>query len=178
MGKPVPEMSQEQVERFWSKVDVRGPDECWLWTDPPQRGGYGRFILKHDGRHRSVSAHRASYSLRYGPIPEGDGYHGVCVLHRCDVRLCVNPSHLFLGTTKENTQDASRKGRLHTGRHPAPERVVRGEDQHLARLTAAKVRAIRAASSRGVSRCELGRRYGVNSGTISYVVRRLSWKHV
>jgi len=89
----------------------KGPN-CWLFTGAkfkPSGGGfwYGQFYYK--GRPRR--AHIVAWLLTHGPIPDG-----MCVCHRCDVPLCVRPDHLFLGTQRENIQDASRKGRLNVAR--------------------------------------------------------------
>ena len=97
-------------ERFWSKVDRSG--ECWLWTAAKVQG-YGSF----DGRR----AHRVAWELAYGPIPKGVGYHGTCVLHRCDTPACVNPAHLRLGTQADNMADRDAKGRQ---RRPREQRVT------------------------------------------------------
>ena len=94
---------QSLLDRFSSKVEPCPATGCWLWTACITRG-YGRFKL--DGV--LAIAHRVSWELHVGPIPDG-----MYVLHRCDVRSCVNPNHLFLGTQLDNMKDASSKDRLH-----------------------------------------------------------------
>ncbi|MBG8552331.1 HNH endonuclease signature motif containing protein [Hymenobacter guriensis] len=100
-------MKQSLEARFWSKVDKTpgfGPaGDCWIWTASLINSGYGRLGI---GRHKKVLAHRLSYEMKNGPIPEG-----LLVLHSCDNRQCVNPSHLSLGTVSENTKDMLVKGR-------------------------------------------------------------------
>ena len=116
----VTRMDDRTIQRFWAKVNKDGPvpshapnlEPCWIWTGS-RRAGYGLSTLY---RMRG-SAHRIAYSLAYGQIPAGRGYHGTCVLHRCDNKLCVNPAHLLLGTQKANMADASAKGRLPGGYH-------------------------------------------------------------
>jgi hypothetical protein len=92
-------------ERFWSKVDRRGENECWNWTARLTSFGYGR--IGTGGRYGDMMhAHRASYLIHYGPIPDG-----LVVMHICDNRRCVNPAHLKLGTQADNLRDMYDKHR-------------------------------------------------------------------
>ena len=93
--------SQPAPLRFWKKV-IQG-SSCWSWAGGTTRAGYGRLFI--DGHH--VLAHRFSYELHRGPIPEGK-----YVLHTCDNRICTNPDHLFIGTQRDNMRDAANKDRL------------------------------------------------------------------
>jgi hypothetical protein len=91
---------KDRTAIFWSYVDKTG--DCWLWTKSCTSKGYGQFKFKE----QKDTTHRIAWKLTHGPIPDG-----LLVLHRCDVRNCVNPAHLFLGTPKDNTQDMMSKGR-------------------------------------------------------------------
>ena len=92
------------AERFWPKVDNRGPGECWLWIGATDRWGYGR--LRIDGRF--IGAHRISWQLAHG----SNAPDSLFVCHSCDNPLCCNPAHLWLGTAAENNRDAAAKGRV------------------------------------------------------------------
>ncbi len=82
-------------DRFWMKVDKSaGPEDCWPWIGFRRPDGYG--VVGRKGRF--IKAHRMAWELTNGPIPEGAGYHGTCVMHRCDRPECVNPKHLELGS--------------------------------------------------------------------------------
>jgi len=104
-------MVNNQQQLFWQKVDKSaGDDGCWLWTG----GARGRKPLMYGVawiNGRFIGAHRYSYELVNGPIPEGGDVRGMCVLHKCDTPLCVNPLHLFIGTHTDNMQDKTIKGR-------------------------------------------------------------------
>lgn len=103
--------SPSAVARFWKYV--RKTDSCWIWTgSKASQYKYGQLTIV---RNHWVYAHRMSYELHVGPIP--DGYH---ICHKCDNPPCVNPDHLFAGTAKDNMQDRERKGR--GNRHPEARR--------------------------------------------------------
>ena len=93
--------------RFWSKVDKRGPDDCWEWQGALSvTGGYGQIRVAG----KTVKAHRLAYELAHDEeIPEN-----MCVCHTCDNRPCMNPLHLFLGSKGDNNRDRHAKGRSHT----------------------------------------------------------------
>lgn len=102
---PTKPMDQRMRIRLNSSVDANG---CWVWNKKTDRIGYGRLKVSLGTRENfiSMSAHRYAYQLFVGPIPLG-----MNVLHKCDVRSCCNPEHLFLGTQAENMRDMHRKGR-------------------------------------------------------------------
>jgi hypothetical protein len=97
------------VLHFLSYVDTEGPDDCWEWVGSKAQNGYGLYSGKPHGVPKSMSAHRRSYELFIGEIPE-DMY----VLHQCDTRGCVNPAHLVEGTQARNMREALERRRVFT----------------------------------------------------------------
>lgn len=147
---------------FWSKVLVGEPDACWQWTGAKTSTGYGSVWW----RGRTMRAHRVAWLLVNGPIPHGAGYHGTCVLHRCDNRLCCNLAHLFLGTNRENALDMIGKGRF---------TPMRGETNGRAKLTISNVQEIRRLRAAGESQRGLGRRFSVSDMTIRRIIAGRRW---
>lgn len=166
-------------ERFWSKVDKRGANECWLWTGAISHG-YGAFNV---GRLNSVAgrtrrAHRIAWALTNGPAPEG-----MDLCHRCDVRACCNPGHLFVGTRRDNMLDCVAKDRHACGdRHGMrrrPELAARGERAGPAKLTAQDVDTIRKCYAADCfTHDRLAAAFGVSARCIGKVIKRESWAHL
>lgn len=144
-----------------SNIDFSGAaagSSCWEWTAHKNSKGYGRI-----GQGRAENrAHRLSYRLLVGKIPEG-----MCVLHKCDNPSCVRPEHLFLGDQAANVRDMVAKGRQ-----------LYGERVKNSKLTAEDVLGIRRMYAEGVGSRELGLLFGVSQANIGDIVRREMWKHV
>jgi hypothetical protein len=147
--------------RFWKKVALDpNPASCWEWEAYRNKKGYGRFGL--DGKMQK--AHRVAWTLANGPIPEGEGYHGICVLHKCDNPACVRPAHLFLGTNADNMRDKTEKGRQ-----------AKGEAHRKAKLTAEDIYAIRADPR---LQREIAADFGVSQTQVSRIKRHEKWAHL
>jgi hypothetical protein len=173
--------------RFWQRVR-KDQDGCWRWTGHCRRtNGYGTIRISE----QSKLAHRVSWEMANGPIPDG-----TFVCHRCDNPPCVNPAHLFLGTVADNAADMVAKGRQAKGddagprkhiasrprgdRHPyrlRPELVKRGERHGMARLTEVAVRDIRARYPQ-VSAASLAAEHGVRANAVWKIATRRAWAHV
>lgn len=151
-------LTENDKARFFTKVDT-GP-RCHEWKSNLNRKGYGFFKLAG----KNVSAHRIAYFIQFGEFPDG-----LCVCHHCDNPKCVNPKHLFLGTSLENTLDKMRKGRWAGGN-------CGGENSGRAKLKSAEVKEILKLWATGeYSQKKLGIRFGVHEATIQTIVSRKNW---
>lgn len=159
--------------RFWTKVKILGPDDCWEWQAYRTPNGYGQFGI---GSSVFLSS-RIAWAMANG-TPE----FPLHVLHKCDNPPCVNPNHLFLGTHADNVADMFAKGRACVGearKLAMHGKVAYGEKHVAAKLTDEKVLLIRAMyASGGESHATLGRRFGVTGTCIQAVLERRNWKHI
>lgn len=159
------------MDRFWSKVDKRGPDECWPWTAGKLHFGHGAFTVKR----RPIAAHRMSWMITNGPIPDG-----MCVLHHCDNPSCCNPSHLFIGTKTDNNKDRDSKNRqaqgLRSGRYTKPHRNAVGVRNGRAKLSEHHIEEIKELRSGGFTLSAIASNYGLGTSQVWRIVRGQSWK--
>lgn len=141
------------TERLWLYIEPEPNSGCWLWTGTTTIHGYGTITMN---RRPGTKVHRASYEAYKGPIPEG-----MHVLHKCDVRCCVNPDHLFLGTNADNVADKVAKGRQAIMQHTkhSPETVL----------------AVRGATG---SHRAISKRLGVSKSMVHAIKANLIWKHL
>jgi hypothetical protein len=154
------------IKRFMEKVTILPESGCWIWTGSIGKAGYGTF---NAGNGRYISAHRWSYDYHNGEIPKG-----MNVCHKCDIRCCVNPEHLFIGTQRENMIDASLKGRISRKGNN-----IIGEKHHLSKLNADCVRQIRAEYNGNYGELkELAKRFNVSENTILRAFSKKTWRHV
>ena len=154
-------LSQSFYKRFEEKY-VRIPESgCWIWTACCSSEGYGKIGVAG----KSEYAHRVSWEIHNGEIPESIGHHGTCVLHRCDVPACVNPDHLFLGSIKDNIQDMISKNR---NKPPC----LGGDSHGMSKIS--KTTAIKIFTDTRFQ-TTLAQEYGLSQTTISKIKRREHW---
>ncbi len=149
-------------ERFWRFVQRTQAEGCWLWQGTVTRYGYGQLCVSREPT-RYKLAHRLSYEIHKRPIKSTD-----VVRHSCDVRLCVNPRHLTVGTHSENHADMVAKGRNRSSSHV-------GFQNPNVKLTADDVRRIRASP---LSHSKIAAEFGVSKGTAAAIRSRRIWSHL
>lgn len=153
-------------EEFFNNINLPNNNECMLWIGYIHPSGYGH--LRYNGNlHR---AHRFSYEYFIGKI-EPDMF----VCHSCDVRACVNPGHLFMGTVQDNNKDCYLKGRQRA--FPGA-KVNKGDDHGMSKLTVEKVIDIKNRLKNGESVSVLAKLFNVTYGAISHIRIERTWKHV
>ena len=161
-------LTEKVIKRFWAKVNKKSEEECWGWEAYKDAKGYGQMRINY----KRYGAHRISWLIHNGEIPEHDSWHGMCVCHTCDNPGCVNPSHMFLGTQQENVKDMRDKGR-----GVLPDN--RGERQGSHKLTEKQVREIREKYTPHVyTQYKLAKEYGVSESTVHYIVNYVTWESV
>lgn len=152
-------MEPGQADRYPKHVAVNPETGCWEWTASLFKDGYGQQRVKGE---KEARAHRRAWIARNGPIPPG-----ALVLHRCDVRRCVNPDHLFLGDHAENMADMKAKGRCGKQTPTGP------------RLSPAHAQAIRfLRASTTLSRNAIAAMFGIDPHTVTQIASRRRWASV
>lgn len=155
-------MSRKNIKNqklIMDRIIIRPKTRCWIWTENIENVGYG--IIKINSK--NYKAHRVSYEVFNGPIPDG-----LFCLHRCDVRSCCNPEHLFLGTDQDNSDD-----KVNKNRH------LKGEEMSLSKLKNYQILEIRQKYATGnYTQQELGDQYLVGNDLISRIVNYKRWRHI
>lgn len=150
-------LSQSDIERFWSFVNHKGQDDCWLWMGGGNPKRYGNFSIGPRETAITVLAHRVAYFLAYGPTD-------LQVLHRCDIPRCVNPAHLFEGTQKINRVDCQQKGRTAKGTKHGTNVYTEEEVLEVVRLY-----------RRGLRICDVAAQLQMTQGAVWNIVNGKSW---
>lgn len=157
------------IDRVLDRVEIIPESGCWIFMGAMNESGYG--IVGLGARGGGVGrVHRVTYRHFTGEIPAG-----MFVCHRCDVRACCNPHHLFLGTAKDNTDDMLQKNR---GSKPPRNEHERGERRYNAKLTESDVVVMRRQYDEGSSIYRIAKDYGLCQAVASRIVKRKSWRHV
>lgn len=148
-------------KRFWEKVKILSKNACWEWQAGKFHYGHGQFSLKR----KNFKAHRISYILTKGSIPNGK-----CVLHKCDNPPCCNPSHLYVGTQKDNAQDRKKRGRQNSQKGSKHSQCIFDEKIVL------KIR--KSFSGKRGEYGSIAKKYGVDRKTIFNLITKRSWNHI
>jgi hypothetical protein len=168
-------ITEKDKTRFWKNV-VKLASGCWEWTGNREAKGYGRFGAEN----KMHKAHRFSYELHYGPIPEGK-----MIIHSCDNPPCINPDHISAGTCKDNSDDMISRNRAvhnrgtkpHYKKHP--EEIQRGERIGTHKVTESQIKQIRSLyASGGYYQHVIAKMFHISQTSVWRIVRDITWKHV
>jgi hypothetical protein len=158
-------MASDWTVRFWRNVSKS--ESCWLWTGSLDDRGYGNLGVRRPGSRITQRAHRLSWEIHHGPIAGG-----LSVLHKCDVRHCVNPEHLYLGTQKDNVHDS-----MSRGRQVLPNQV--GSRHSHAKLDEDMVRHILwLDANKAMRRGEIAKMLNITASQITAICHGRAWAHV
>ena len=161
------EWATSTFEKFISNI-AHGENGCWEWKAGLFSNGYGQFRI---GK-KKYRAHRLMWSFIHGEIPDGR-----IICHRCDNPKCCRPSHLFIGTNRDNARDRDSKGRGARGKNPRKGR--KGENNHQSKLNRYSVTVIREKWEQGEhTQRELAESFGVSKSQIANIVKKRSWRHI
>jgi len=155
-------MALKEADSVFEYIELRYTVDqdtgCWIWNGVKDGGGYGRVhYIKYGFR----SAHRLSYNTYKGTIPEN-----VCVCHKCDVRSCVNPDHLFLGTNIDNLKDRDSKGRQAKGINNGTSKLVEKEVLEIRKLKG------------HMRQIDIAKLYNIHTDTVYRIWIGRTWKHL
>jgi DNA-binding CsgD family transcriptional regulator len=149
----------ELIERFHEKWEL-SDNGCWEWTGALMGKGYG--FLKIPGTRKQIGAHRLSFLIHHGPLPDD-----ALVCHTCDNPKCVKPSHLFAGSASDNLQDMKHK-----------DRHLNGARNGQAKLTDDKVRQIHRMNRKGLSQGKIAKSFGIAQSTVFKILNGQRWEHI
>lgn len=156
-------ISERRIRRFWAMVDrSAGPDSCWPWKGKVETTGYARTLVGSGPNREHWLCHRLAWTIAKEVIPDGR-----LVCHHCDNRRCCNPEHLFVGTQKNNMEDAVSKGRQAFGE-------TNGGGGKLREPEIYEIRALRGR----VTQENVAAMYGVTQSVVSKIQLQRIWSHV
>ena len=159
------------IRRFWSKVEVGEDNDCWNWKSTDNGNGYG--VIRILGRY--IGAHRLSYILSNGGIPDG-----LMICHKCNNRACCNPKHLYAGTAMDNMMDARAAGTIHgrSGKRPDTDKLVKGEDCPWATISNKQAVEISNRITSGEGTSSIAKDLGVSCDVVYRIKKRKSFRSV
>ena len=168
--KHIPELTEKDLKRFWSKIQVLDEDSCWPWLGGKTKDGYGLFSICRLNEDKKYYVHRISLSIK-------DNNQQVVCRHSCDNPTCCNPHHLSWGTHQDNSDDMVSRNRQ--GRNGGSDGTHnRGTDNHNHKFGESDIIEIRRMYETGYNMSQIANAYQVHKTCIQKIVRRLSWKHI